>query len=190
MGIEAAIAATAVSAISGANSARAIGKSQQVANEYNAAVSERNAKVNEQDAVQLKIQSELEIAQFQKEFRNLQDATSQAFRFNGFVAESGTPLKVALASAKEADNEIAIRRYNADLGEQRLKESALQNKMQADLSRLYGRQARAAGNIRAGQSLLAGFTSVANLNASSSLSRQNILGNINRQKQIINSRYG
>ena len=53
MSVEAAIAATAISAISGANSARAIGKSQQVANEYNAAVSERNAKVNEQDAVQL-----------------------------------------------------------------------------------------------------------------------------------------
>ena len=190
MGIEAAVASTVVSTITAANSARAIGRSQQVANNYNAAVAERNAKVNEQDAVQLKIANELEIAKFQKELRSLQDATNQAFRFNGFVAESGTPLKVALASAKEADEEIAIRRYNAEIGEQRLKESALQNKMQADLSRLYGRQARAAGNIKAGTSLLSGFSSVANLNASYNLSRQNILGNTNRQKQLILSRYG
>ena len=68
MGIEAAVASTVVSTITAANSARAIGRSQQVANNYNAAVADRNAKVNEQDAVQLKIANELEIAKFQKEF--------------------------------------------------------------------------------------------------------------------------
>ena len=56
---------------------------------------------------------EVEIGRFRREFDNLQAATSQSFRFNGWMADTGTPLKVALANASEADEEVAIRRYNA-----------------------------------------------------------------------------
>ena len=75
MGIEAAIASTVVSSVVAANGARAVGKAQQAANNYNADINERNALANEQDAVQLKIASQLDIARFRREFSDLQDAT-------------------------------------------------------------------------------------------------------------------
>ena len=190
MGIEAAIASTVVSSLVAANGARQVGKAQQAANNYNADINERNALANEQDAVQLKIASQLDIARFRKEFSDLQDATSQAFRYNGFVAEGGTPLKIALANAKEADEEIAIRKYNAAVGVQELEESAVQNRMQAQLNRLYGSTARTAGNINAGVSLLRGFSSAANIQAGANLNRQSIQNNINLQKQTAQTRFG
>ncbi len=190
MGIEAAIAATVVSSIVAANGARTVGKAQQAANNFNADINERNALADEQDAVQLKIASELDIARFQKEFSDLQDATSQAFRYNGFSAEGGTPLKIALANAKQADEEIAIKKYNAAVGVQEIEQSAVQNRMQASLNRLYGSTARASGNINAGVSLLRGFSSAANIQAGADLNRQSIQNNINLQRQGVQTRFG
>ena len=106
------------------------------------------------------------------------------------MAEGGTPLKIALSNAQEADEEIAIKKYNAAIGQQDLEQSAVQNRMQGSLNRLYGRNAMAAGNINAGTSLLSGFTSAANIQGSADLSRQGIQSNINLQRQNIQSRYG
>ena len=185
-----AIAATIVSSLVAADGARKIGKQTKAANDYNAAINDRNALADEQDAIQLKLANGLSIARFQREFSDLQDATSQAFRFNGFVAEGGTPLKVALANAKEADEEIAIMKYNSAVGVQELEQSAVQNKMQGNLNRLYGRNAMAAANINAGTSLLSGFTSAASIQSNANLNRQTIKSNSALQKSKINSRYG
>ena len=185
-----AIAATIVSSVVQADGARKIGKQTKAANDYNASINDRNALADEQDAIQLKLANGLSIARFQREFSDLQDATSQAFRFNGFVAEGGTPLKVALANAKEADEEIAIMKYNSAVGVQELEQSAVQNKMQGNLNRLYGRNAMAAANINAGTSLLSGFTSAASIQSNANLNRQTIKSNSALQKSIINSRYG
>jgi hypothetical protein len=185
-----AIAATIVSSLVAADGARKIGKQTKAANDYNASINDRNALADEQDAIQLKLANGLSIARFQREFSDLQDATSQAFRFNGFVAEGGTPLKVALANAKEADEEIAIMKYNSAVGVQELEQSAVQNKMQGNLNRLYGRNAMAAANINAGTSLLSGFTSAASIQSNANLNRQTIKSNSALQKSIINSRYG
>jgi len=190
MGIEAAIASTIITSVVAANGARAVGRQQKAANDFNADINDRNALADEQDAVQLKIASELDIARFKRQFADLQDATSQAFRYNGFVAEGGTPLKIALANAQEADEEIAIKKYNAAIGQQDLEQSAVQNRMQGSLNRLYGRNAMAAGNINAGTSLLSGFTSAASIQGSADLSRQGIQSNINLQRQNVQSRYG
>jgi|TARA_R110000851_G_scaffold19184_3_gene59354 hypothetical protein len=185
-----AIAATIVSSLVAADGARKIGKQTKAANDYNAAINDRNALADEQDAIQLKLANGLSIARFQREFSDLQDATSQAFRFNGFVAEGGTPLKVALANAKEADEEIAIMKYNSAVGVQELEQSAVQNKMQGNLNRLYGRNAMAAANINAGTSLLSGFTSAASIQSNANLNRQTIKSNSALQKSNINRKYG
>jgi|TARA_R110001592_G_scaffold941_1_gene5465 hypothetical protein len=190
MSVEAAIASTIISSVVAANGARTVGKQTKAANDYNASINDRNALADEQDAIQLKLANGLSIARFQREFSDLQDATSQAFRFNGFVAEGGTPLKVALANAKEADEEIAIMKYNSAVGVQELEQSAVQNKMQGNLNRLYGRNAMAAANINAGTSLLSGFTSAASIQSNANLNRQTIKSNSALQKSIINSRYG
>lgn len=185
-----AIAATIVSSVVQADAARKIGKQTKAANDYNASINDRNALADEQDAIQLKLANGLSIARFQREFSDLQDATSQAFRFNGFVAEGGTPLKVALANAKEADEEIAIMKYNSAVGVQELEQSAVQNKMQGNLNRLYGRNAMAAANINAGTSLLSGFTSAASIQSNANLNRQTIKSNSALQKSNINRKYG
>lgn len=179
MGIEAAIASTIITSIVAANGARAVGKQTKAANDYNASIDDRNALSDDQKAEQLKLVNGLEITKFKKEFSDLQDATMQAFRFNGFDADGGTPLKVALANAQAADEEIAIMKYNASVGVQEIEESATQNRMQANLNRLYGRNARAAGNIKAGTSLLSGFTSAATMQNS-----------YNQNQQLLNKKYG
>ncbi len=156
MGKAALVAATVGSSLLSAKASLEAGKAQQRANEFNAQVQERNAQVAEQQAETIKKKSALEIQRFQEDFNRLQAATMQAFRYNGFVATGGTPLKVAMENARQADEEIAMRRYNAAIGEQQALESATESRMQADLNRLYGSQARQASYYQAGSTLLGG----------------------------------
>ena len=118
------IASTAVSAV-GAIQA---GKDQQRAYNYNAQINERNAKANDQAAEQLILQNEVDVKRFRNDFDDLQASTSQAFRYNGWMADTGTPLKIALANAQEADEEVATMRYNAKVGKQELKEQGEGNR--------------------------------------------------------------
>lgn len=130
------------------------GKQQQAAYNYNSDINERNAQVAEQQGEQLIFQEEQNIVDFRKQFDDLQAATSQAFRYNGWIASEGTPLKVALANAQEADEEIATRRYNAKVGRAELNEQGTQERMQGTLNRMYGKAARTAGKARAASSLI------------------------------------
>ena len=82
---------------------------------------------------------------------------------NGWLADSGTPLKIALANAQEADNEINIKRYNASVGKQELEEQGVQSRMQGTLNRMYGREARRAGTAKSNQALLSGISSGARI---------------------------
>lgn len=161
MSVKFAAAAAAVSAVGSIQA----GRDQKRAYNYNAKVNERNAQVAEQDAEQLVLMEEVEIGRFRREFDNLQAATSQSFRFNGWMADTGTPLKVALANAQEADEEVAIRRYNAKVGKAELKEKGTQERMSANLNRMYGRAAMRAAYFKAGSSLLSGASSYSQINA-------------------------
>lgn len=153
------IASTAVSAIGAVQA----GKDQKRAYEYNAKVNERNAEANEQAAKQLILQNEVDVVSFRNDFDDLQAASSQAFRYNGWIADTGTPLKLALANAQEADEEVATMRYNAKVGKQELEEQGLQQRMQANLNRMYGRNAARAGRTKAFGSLLSGAYQYATL---------------------------
>ena len=72
------------------------------------------------------------------------------------MADGDTPLLVALANASEADEEIQTMDYNARVGQAELKEEGVQQRMEADLKRMYADNARTAGMFKAGQSLLSG----------------------------------
>ena len=130
------------------------GKQEQAAYNYNSDINERNAKASDQEAAQLIFSEEQNIVEFREQFSDLADAQAQAYRYNGWIAEEGTPLKVALASAQHADEEIAARRYNAKVGSQELKQAGVQERMQGTLNRMYGRSARIRGQARAVQSLI------------------------------------
>tara|TARA_R110002020_G_scaffold71209_1_gene184176 strand:- start:2447 stop:2929 length:483 start_codon:yes stop_codon:yes gene_type:complete len=144
------------SAVIGGIGAMQEGKAQAKAYRYNASINERNAKVAEQEGEQLVYQTEIDLLGFEKRFENLQAATQQSFRYNGWIADSGTALKVAMANANEADEEIATQRYNAQVGKQQKTESALEQRMQANLNNMYASSARKAGFFKAGSSLLSG----------------------------------
>ena len=137
------------------------GQQQQAAYNFNADINERNAKAADQEAAQLIFTEEQNIVEFREQFSDLQDAQAQAFRYNGWIAEEGTPLKVALASAQDADEEIAPRRYNAAVGGQQLREQGVQERMQGTLNRMYGKSAATAGKARAFQSLINTGTAIA-----------------------------
>ena len=141
----------------------AAGKQQKSAYDYNAQLDERNAQAKEIQAEVFKRNSDLQIQKFQKDFRRLNDATSQAFRKNGFVATGGTPLLVALENAQNADEEIAIRQYNASVGEQQIQESAVNDKLSANLNRMYGKAAQMSAVIGAGKTLLSGASNIASM---------------------------
>ena len=136
------------------------GNTQNAAYQFNADINERNAQVAEQQADQLVRREEEKIVDFQKDFRKFSDAQSQAFRYNGWIASEGTPLKVALASAQEAEEEIATRRYNAKVSAGQLEENATQERMQADLNRMYGKAAKRSGQLRATGTLLNTFANL------------------------------
>jgi hypothetical protein len=137
------------------------GKQEQAAYNYNSDINERNAKAADQEAAQLVFSEEQNIVEFREQFSDLQDAQSQAYRYNGWIAEEGTPLKVALASAQEADEEIAARRYNAKVGATELREQGVQERMQGTLNRMYGSAANIRGKARAVQSLINTGTAIA-----------------------------
>ena len=147
------MASSAVSAIGAMQEGRARAK----AHNYNAQINERNAEIAEQEGEQIIAQNEVELLRFRRQFDDLNAATQQAFRYNGWIASSGTALKVAMANAAEADEEIAASRYNAKVGKQQKEESALQQRMQANLNQMYASAARTAGFMKAGSSLLSGY---------------------------------
>lgn len=135
------------------------GKAQQNAANFNALVSERNAMKAEQEGEQIRLKSEQDILAFSRNFNRLQASTQQSFRYNGFVATSGTPLRVALENAQQADEEIAARRYNAEVAQLQASESALEQRMAADLERMTGAAAAKAARTQAMGTLLQGAAS-------------------------------
>ena len=149
------MASMASTALSAASSIAA-GRQQKAAYDYNAQIDERNALAKEIQAEVYKRNQDLQIQKFRQDFRRLNDATSQAFRKNGFVATGGTPLLVALENAQNADEEIAIKEYNASVGEQQIKESAVNDRLSANLNRMYGQAAKKSGMIGAGKTIMSG----------------------------------
>lgn len=146
-----------------ASSAVQQGAAAKAAGQFNANMAERNAQVAEQQAEQIKRSSEFDINRFRENFDDLQATAAQAFRYNGFVATGGTPLQVLLDNAREADTEIALRRYNASIGEQQSLESATEQRLQGRLDRMMGRSAQKASYYQAAGSLLSGGAKIAGM---------------------------
>lgn len=146
-----------------ASSAVQQGAAAKAAGQFNANMAERNAQVAEQQAEQIKRSSEFDINRFRENFDDLQATAAQAFRYNGFVATGGTPLQVLLDNAREADTEIALRRYNASIGEQQALESATEQRLQGRLDRMMGRSAQKASYYQAAGSLLSGGAKIAGM---------------------------
>ena len=159
------VTATVVAASSLLSASAAVqqGAAAKAAGQFNANMAERNAKVAEQQAEMIKRSSEFDINRFREDFSDIQASTGTAFRHNGFIATGGTPLQVLLDNAREADTEIALRRYNASIGEQQALESATEQRLQGRLDRMMGRSAQKASYYQAAGSLLSGGAKIAGM---------------------------
>jgi len=132
MGLEPVYLAAAGSAI-GLLGAEQQAQGARTAGKYAKAVGERNFKVAETKAEMRVFQAAQDIVRFREDFRDLNDSSGQAFRFNGVVATSGTALDVQLANALEADIEIATIDLNARREAQDLRDQGLNARLEGDL---------------------------------------------------------
>ena len=110
-------------------------KAQGEAGKYNQAVNNRNATVLEGQAAQLESKKEFDIAQFQKEFRQLEGATTVSLAKSGVEIGSGTAANIELSNAYEAKLQENLIEYNSKV--------AQSNKMEeANFARIRGTMAR------------------------------------------------
>ena len=142
-------AATAATSLIAARQASAAGK-------YNQAVANRNAEVKEQEAQLIENQKELDLARFDKQFRQLQGQTKTRILFSG-AELSGSGLRILRQNAEEAEIEKDIIEYNANINKSRKFEEANFARMQGQIARNQARSAEFGYYSQAGMSLLRGF---------------------------------
>jgi len=107
---------------------------------YNQANANRNAAVAEQEAAQIGKQAEFDIAQFDKQFRQLEGEVIVNIAKSGVVVGSGSAYRIAMANALEAGLQKDVINYNAKVG-------AAKKMEEAQFSRIKGQMARQAGRL-------------------------------------------
>ena len=144
------LAGTAVSAM-GSMSA---GKGAKNASVYNAQIHERNektAKIKSENIIRTTAWS---IQDSRKQFRKLSDATQMAYRGNGWLATSGTPLKRALADAMAFEEDVIAQKHKANVASLEQEEIATNERMRGDLERMKGKIAMKTARYQAFGTLL------------------------------------
>ena len=91
---------------------------------YNQAVNNRNAKVLENQALQIEQKAEFDIAQFNKSFKKIEGSTKVATAKSGAVIDSGSAYYVALSNAYEAELQKKLIEYNAKIAADNKREEA------------------------------------------------------------------
>ena len=121
---------------------------------YNQDVSNRNALVAEQEAVQIEKQKEFDIAQFDKKFQQLEGETKVNLAKSGVVQGSGTAYRIAMANAREAELQKKIIEYNSKVAANKKMEEANFARISGQLARQQARLAQISTIATTGTSLL------------------------------------
>ena len=110
-------------------------KQQGAIGKFNQSVAERNAAVYEDQAYQIEQKAEFDIAQFQKQFRQLEGETTVSLAKSGVELGTGTAANIELSNAYEAKLQENLIKYNSQV--------AANNKMEeANFARIKGTMAR------------------------------------------------
>lgn len=141
--------------------ARAQAKGQAKAAQYNAAVRERNAKNADIKADWRTLVNDIEEVDFRERFRKLQASTDVAFMKSGVQAGTGTAALVQLDSARQADEEIAMRDMVALTEAQQLREMGVNERLEAGLQRIYAKNYITAGRYKMAGAFARGVGGVA-----------------------------
>ena len=110
-------------------------KQQGAIGKFNQAKNNRDAQVFEGQAAQIEQKAEFDIAQFQKEFRQLEGETRVSLATSGVELGSGSAYNIELSNAYEAKLQENLIEYNSKV--------AQSNKMEeANFARIRGTMAR------------------------------------------------
>jgi len=150
MGTTMMIAGTALTVSSQLAAGRA---AQKVAN-FNASVNERNAQKAEIQAENIARTTEFGIQRSRKKFQQLNDRTQMAVRGNGWLASTGTPLKILLQNAMNFEEDISAQRLQSETKRLEQFEVATNQRLQGQLQRMQGKAAREVSKTAAMGTLL------------------------------------
>ena len=121
---------------------------------YNQGVNNRNAKVLENQAIQLEQKAEFDIAQFNKSFKKIEGSTKVATAKSGAVVDSGSAYYVALSNAYEAQLQKNLIRYNAKIAADNKREEATFAIIKGQIARNQAKLAQLGTIASTGTSLL------------------------------------
>ena len=121
---------------------------------YNQGVNNRNAKVLENQAIQLEQKAEFDIAQFNKSFKKIEGSTKVATAKSGAVVDSGSAYYVALSNAYEAQLQRNLIRYNAKIAADNKREEATFAIIKGEIARNQAKLAQLETIASTGTSLL------------------------------------
>lgn len=156
---------TALSGLAKANTYNQQGKAQAAAHQFNSDIAYRNYEFSLIESRQRKFVDDLQILDFIEEQEKLMDAINMANASNGWVANSDTPLKVAMANAMDMDEDVQLMTYRSEIAQRQIEEQGVQDKLQSQLSSMYGQQARTAGRMNQMTSLLGTASNIAMIKA-------------------------
>ena len=134
------------------------GKAAMQAANYNAKIMERNAKIKEQEAIQImSVHNNYDAPKFDKTIDQIQGQTTVAYLSSG-ATYSGTVIEALYNNELELQRDKDIMLYNAENARDKKENEAIQMRADADLARWRGKVAKKASYYAAGQSLLSTTT--------------------------------
>ena len=136
------------------------GKGAKAAGDFNANVANRNEKTAKIKSENIIRTSAWDIQTSRKQFRKLSDATQMAYRGNGWLASSGTPLKRQLADAMAFEEDVVAQKHKANVASLEQDEIATNERMRGNLERMKGKQAMKTARYQAMGTLLSSAGSI------------------------------
>ena len=131
-------------------------KQQGTIGKFNEAVSERNAKVAEAEAVQIEKKTEFDIARFNNSYEKLKGSVEVNLAKSGVVSGQGTAYRIATANAREKYMQENIMRYNSKVAQSKKIE-------EANFARISGQMARQQAKLAQIQTIGSTGTSLLNM---------------------------
>ncbi len=128
------------------------------AQEFAAGADLFNADIARQEARLVQARAKIDIARRRKAGERLVSEQQVLFAASGVRIDEGTPLIVMEDTLYENELDLLILQFNADIESQFLESQARQSELQAEQRRGVATQARIAGRLRAGKTLLSSLT--------------------------------
>ena len=134
------------------------GKAAQNAANFNAKLTENNAKIKEQEAkAAYGVYTKFDLPRFNDTADQLTGSIRTNYATSG-VEMSGTVFDVLFENELRLETDRDMMKYNAEVSKQQKENDAINLRAEADIERYRGKVARKVSYFRAGQSLLTSAT--------------------------------